>query len=152
MCISDALVAQPDRASDYESEGRRFESCRARYCKWPVCSKYVLRPRSLYGLSPARCHNWYHNGARKRRFEVKACSDTYGGFESRAGSALGRNVLIVVKIDLSVLASERSYRIVLVGNLFLPDGFTSFAAIRVYSCDPKSPWQHAISENTKAGY
>jgi hypothetical protein len=31
MCISDALVAQPDRASDYESEGRRFESCRARY-------------------------------------------------------------------------------------------------------------------------
>src|SRR5215212_7881898 len=30
MCISDALVAQPDRASDYESEGRRFESCRAR--------------------------------------------------------------------------------------------------------------------------
>jgi hypothetical protein len=30
MWISDALVAQPDRASDYESEGRRFESCRAR--------------------------------------------------------------------------------------------------------------------------
>ena len=27
----DALVAQPDRASDYESEGRRFESCRARH-------------------------------------------------------------------------------------------------------------------------
>ena len=25
-----ALVAQLDRASDYESEGRRFESCRAR--------------------------------------------------------------------------------------------------------------------------
>src|SRR5215216_6592359 len=33
MCISDALVAQPDRASDYESEGRRFESCRARQRK-----------------------------------------------------------------------------------------------------------------------
>jgi hypothetical protein len=31
MSISNALVAQPDRASDYESEGRRFESCRARY-------------------------------------------------------------------------------------------------------------------------
>jgi hypothetical protein len=30
MGILDALVAQPDRASDYESEGRRFESCRAR--------------------------------------------------------------------------------------------------------------------------
>src|ERR687886_65055 len=28
-----ALVAQPDRASDYESEGRRFESCRARFQK-----------------------------------------------------------------------------------------------------------------------
>jgi hypothetical protein len=37
MWIYDALVAQPDRASDYESEGRRFESCRARSsipCKW----------------------------------------------------------------------------------------------------------------------
>jgi hypothetical protein len=39
MCISDALVAQPDRASDYESEGRRFESCRARLylsCKYGI--------------------------------------------------------------------------------------------------------------------
>jgi hypothetical protein len=60
--------------------------------------------------------------------------------------------LILLKIDLSALASVRSYRIVLVGNLFLPDCFTSFAAIRIYFCDPKSPWQHAISENTKAGY
>jgi hypothetical protein len=59
--------------------------------------------------------------------------------------------LILLKIDLSVLASERSYRIVLVGNLFLPDGFTSSGAIRVYFCDPKSPWQRATSENTKAG-
>src|SRR3712207_2215985 len=41
MGILDALVAQPDRASDYESEGRRFESCRARRqtrCKWRVFS------------------------------------------------------------------------------------------------------------------
>jgi hypothetical protein len=67
---------------------------------------------------------------------------------NRAGSALGRNVLILLKIDLSVLASERSYRIVLVGNLILPDSFTSFAAIRVYFCDPKSSWQRATSENT----
>jgi hypothetical protein len=59
--------------------------------------------------------------------------------------------LILFKFDLSVLASERSYTIVLLGNLFLPDGFTSFAAIRVYFCDPKSPWQRATSENTKAG-
>jgi hypothetical protein len=59
--------------------------------------------------------------------------------------------LILLKIDLSVLASERSYTIVLLGNLFLPDTFTSFAAIRIYFCDPKSPWQHAISENTRAG-
>jgi hypothetical protein len=56
--------------------------------------------------------------------------------------------LIVLKIDLSVLASERSYRIILLGNLSLPDGFTSSAAIRVYFCDPKSPWQRATSENT----
>jgi hypothetical protein len=56
--------------------------------------------------------------------------------------------LILFKFDLSVLASERSYTIVLVGNLFLPDGFTSSGAIRVYFCDPKSPWQRATSENT----
>jgi hypothetical protein len=56
--------------------------------------------------------------------------------------------LILLKIDLSVLASERSYRIVLIGNLFLPDSFTSSGAIRVYFCDPKSPWQRATSENT----
>jgi hypothetical protein len=57
--------------------------------------------------------------------------------------------LILLKIDLSVLASERSYRrsyrIVLLGNLSLPDGFTSSAAIRVYFCDPTSPWQRATS-------
>ena len=41
------------------------------------------------------------------------------------------------KFDLSVLASERSYRIVLLGNLFLPDGFTSSGAIRIYFCDPR---------------
>jgi hypothetical protein len=41
--------------------------------------------------------------------------------------------------------------IILVGNLSLPDGFTSSAAIGVYFCDPKSPWQRATSENTKAG-
>jgi hypothetical protein len=56
--------------------------------------------------------------------------------------------LILFKFDLSVLASERRYTRVLVGNLILPDGFTSFAAIRVYFCDPKSPWQRATSENT----
>jgi hypothetical protein len=38
---SDALVAQPDRASDYESEGRRFESCRARSGNTLVCRKTV---------------------------------------------------------------------------------------------------------------
>jgi hypothetical protein len=54
-----------------------------------------------------------------------------------------------VAMIVSVLASERSYRIVLLGSLFLPDGFTSSAAIRIYFCDPKSPWQHAISEITK---
>src|SRR5688500_10461849 len=40
MCISDALVAQPDRASDYESEGRRFESCRARPSNSRICRSF----------------------------------------------------------------------------------------------------------------
>ena len=40
MCISDALVAQPDRASDYESEGRRFESCRARPSNPSICRSF----------------------------------------------------------------------------------------------------------------
>jgi hypothetical protein len=42
MWISDALVAQPDRASDYESEGRRFESCRARYENPRICGGFYL--------------------------------------------------------------------------------------------------------------
>ena len=37
---SDALVAQPDRASDYESEGRRFESCRARPANSCICRSF----------------------------------------------------------------------------------------------------------------
>jgi hypothetical protein len=41
MGILDALVAQPDRASDYESEGRRFESCRARHKNTSFCRKNV---------------------------------------------------------------------------------------------------------------
>jgi hypothetical protein len=41
MWISDALVAQPDRASDYESEGRRFESCRARSRKSCKCRYFA---------------------------------------------------------------------------------------------------------------
>jgi hypothetical protein len=44
MCISDALVAQPDRASDYESEGRRFESCRARPSNSSICRSFSLVP------------------------------------------------------------------------------------------------------------
>ena len=40
MCISSALVAQPDRASDYESEGRRFESCRARPSNSSICRSF----------------------------------------------------------------------------------------------------------------
>ena len=35
-----ALVAQPDRASDYESEGRRFESCRARPSNSSICRSF----------------------------------------------------------------------------------------------------------------
>src|SRR5919199_3960732 len=39
-----ALVAQPDRASDYESEGRRFESCRARFQKPRKSWGFVFGP------------------------------------------------------------------------------------------------------------
>src|ERR687897_1719358 len=46
-----ALVAQLDRASDYESEGRRFESCRARPQKWPICSKNANRSPPFSGIA-----------------------------------------------------------------------------------------------------
>src|ERR671917_107780 len=53
MWISDALVAQPDRASDYESEGRRFESCRARHSNYSICRSFccnsALRAANLFG-------------------------------------------------------------------------------------------------------
>jgi uncharacterized protein (UPF0332 family) len=63
MCISNALVAQPDRASDYESEGRRFESCRARPqrpCKCGTFSFVVSSERRINfpfdrELTVARC-------------------------------------------------------------------------------------------------
>src|SRR5215218_5295576 len=49
---------QKHRASDYESEGRRFESCRARHRNTPICSKTwhgVLTRRSDKSL-PRRTH------------------------------------------------------------------------------------------------
>src|SRR5918999_2944625 len=53
MWISYALVAQPDRASDYESEGRRFESCRARHSNSSICRSFccnsALRAANLFG-------------------------------------------------------------------------------------------------------
>ena len=48
MCISNALVAQPDRASDYESEGRRFESCRARPSNSRICRNFSLNLKSCH--------------------------------------------------------------------------------------------------------
>src|SRR5688500_7055984 len=51
MCISNALVAQPDRASDYESEGRRFESCRARPSNSRICRHFSLNPKSCHEAS-----------------------------------------------------------------------------------------------------
>jgi hypothetical protein len=45
-----ALVAQLDRASDFESEGREFESLRARH--YTHCSVYVLRLRSVFVSGP----------------------------------------------------------------------------------------------------
>src|SRR5215208_5289531 len=44
-----ALVAQPDRASDYESEGRRFESCRARSQKTCKCGTFSCAEPRLHG-------------------------------------------------------------------------------------------------------
>ena len=66
MCISDALVAQPDRASDYESEGRRFESCRARPSNSSICRSFSFVPSREHeaswacdrGLTVARAQSW----------------------------------------------------------------------------------------------
>jgi hypothetical protein len=68
MWISDALVAQPDRASDYESEGRRFESCRAHY-KIPANVAYLaLEIDVKVGLY----HPFYHLSFSKRLRRVPA--------------------------------------------------------------------------------
>src|SRR5918997_928886 len=56
MCISYALVAQPDRASDYESEGRRFESCRAR-CEIVACPSIS---ETIFGLTFFESNNVAH--------------------------------------------------------------------------------------------
>ena len=56
ICTLDALVAQLDRASDYESEGRRFESCRARY-ELPA-NRGVL-PR-FHSMDAGSYHRPYH--------------------------------------------------------------------------------------------
>src|SRR5262249_35199861 len=45
LSLASALVAQLDRASDFESEGREFESLRAR-------SKLRLSPRTRPSVSP----------------------------------------------------------------------------------------------------
>ena len=45
ICTLNALVAQLDRASDYESEGRRFESCRAHY-KMPANAAFLRWARA----------------------------------------------------------------------------------------------------------
>ena len=56
---------QKHSASDYESEGRRFESCRARHKKRPVCRINADRSFLFSGALPAPYHNWYHKEAQE---------------------------------------------------------------------------------------
>src|SRR5918997_5536717 len=57
-----ALVAQPDRASDYESEGRRFESCRAHY-EIPANTAFLpLEINVMVGLCLPFYHLSFRNG------------------------------------------------------------------------------------------
>jgi hypothetical protein len=67
ICSPDALVAQPDRASDYESEGRRFESCRARYQKPRKCGPFLLSPAGVY---PTRTTEWSRDSVAEQRSGV----------------------------------------------------------------------------------
>ena len=45
-----APVAQLDRVADFESEGCRFESCRARYLTSVVAKTYVWQPSCISGF------------------------------------------------------------------------------------------------------
>ena len=40
LILKDAPVAQLDRAFDYESKGRTFESCRAHHLELTTCSNF----------------------------------------------------------------------------------------------------------------
>jgi hypothetical protein len=46
-------------------EGRRFESCRARHKKRPVCRINADRSFFFSGALPAPYHNWYHKEAQE---------------------------------------------------------------------------------------
>ena len=62
--VLSALVAQLDRVFDYESKGRRFESCRAHHLDHSFKQKLNNLPPNLYRyiLSPALAGlNFFNN-------------------------------------------------------------------------------------------
>jgi hypothetical protein len=109
MWISDALVAQPDRASDYESEGRRFESCRARPPNSCICRSFSIVPSREHeaswacdrGLTVARAQgrlalepNYYASFRCNTAFCTRSASAGQAGLLLGAKPALARRTAL----------------------------------------------------------
>ncbi len=55
----------PVSENAYESEGRRFEYCRARYLFSSICRENPDRSFLFSGVLRAPYYNWYHNEAQE---------------------------------------------------------------------------------------
>ena len=96
---SDAPVAQLDRASDFESAGRRFESCRARH--------FCIAKTSAVRSSAFRRRNWFLHAPLAQLVEQRTlnpfveCSNHSGGTQhhllARAQSPSAIAVLLTAR-------------------------------------------------------